>query len=255
MTNSCIYNGKVIHKRFKPKEHFFKYKVFSLFIDLSELNELNERLKFFSLNRFNLISFFEKDHGDRDGSSLFNWVKLNLTINNISTENIKVKLIDAGGSDQPTDFRLRHQGQIAGNPYKQFDQRPTEQRRSLNKDPLNLNEDPLLRFATKSSSEIAEEYKISEEEAQRVLTAVKMGPQAFEEAFNMASEDARQRILESLHATTAIQFMPKKFQNEQNAAKLVTQPRFEITPKQYMEHQVQSVTDVYSSFQETLCAL
>ena len=93
MTNSCIYDGNVIHKRFKPKVHFFKYKVFSLLIDLSELNELNNKLKFFSLNRFNLISFYEKDHGDRDGSSLFNWVKLNLTINNVSTENIKIKLL------------------------------------------------------------------------------------------------------------------------------------------------------------------
>ena len=93
MTNSCIYNGSVIHKRFKPKEHFFKYKVFSLLIDLSELNELNDKLKFFSLNKFNLISFYEKDHGERDGSSLINWVKLNLNINNISTENIKIKLL------------------------------------------------------------------------------------------------------------------------------------------------------------------
>ena len=93
MTNSCIYNGSVIHKRFKPKEHFFKYKVFSLFIDLSELEELNRNLKFFSFNKFNLISFHEKDHGERDGSSLLNWVKLNLRNNNISTENIKIKLL------------------------------------------------------------------------------------------------------------------------------------------------------------------
>ena len=93
MINSCIYSGNVIHKRFKPKEHFFKYKVFSLLIDLSELNELDNKLKFFSLNKFNLISFFEKDHGERDGSSLFNWVKLNLNINNINTENIKIKLL------------------------------------------------------------------------------------------------------------------------------------------------------------------
>ena len=90
MIRSCIYNGNVIHKRFKPKEHFFKYKVFSLFIDLSELNELNDKLKFFSLNKFNLISFYEIDHGDRDGSSLFEWVKKNLTNNEISTDNIKV---------------------------------------------------------------------------------------------------------------------------------------------------------------------
>jgi len=93
MTNSCIYNGSVIHKRFKPKEHFFKYKVFSLFIDLSELEELNKNLKFFSFNKFNLISFHEKDHGERDGSSLLDWVKLNLKNNNISTENIKIKLL------------------------------------------------------------------------------------------------------------------------------------------------------------------
>ena len=93
MINSCIYNGSVIHKRFKPKEHFFKYKVFSLFIDLSELEELNKNLKFFSFNKFNLISFHEKDHGERDGSSLLNWVKLNLRNNNISTENIKIKLV------------------------------------------------------------------------------------------------------------------------------------------------------------------
>ena len=93
MINSCIYNGSVIHKRFKPKEHFFKYKVFSLFIDLSELNQLNDNLNFFSLNRFNLISFYEKDHGERDGSSLLKWVKQNLNSNNISTENIRVKLL------------------------------------------------------------------------------------------------------------------------------------------------------------------
>ena len=93
MTNSCIYNGSVIHKRFKPKKHFFKYKVFSLFIDLSELNELNDKLKFFSINKFNLISFYEKDHGERDGSSLINWVKLNLNNNNINTVNVKIKLL------------------------------------------------------------------------------------------------------------------------------------------------------------------
>jgi len=25
INNSCIYNGYVVHKRFKPKEHYFKY--------------------------------------------------------------------------------------------------------------------------------------------------------------------------------------------------------------------------------------
>jgi DUF1365 family protein len=93
MINSCIYIGSVIHKRFKPKEHFFKYKVFSLLLDLSELNELDHKLNFFSLNKFNLISFYEVDHGNRDGSSLLDWVKNNLSNNNVSTVNIRVKLL------------------------------------------------------------------------------------------------------------------------------------------------------------------
>ena len=90
---SSIYNGTVIHKRFKPKTHFFKYSVFSLLIDLSELDQLDKNIKFFSFNKFNLISFFERDHGDRDGSSLVEWVKKNLDKNNISSEDVKIKLL------------------------------------------------------------------------------------------------------------------------------------------------------------------
>ena len=41
--SSCIYRGHVIHKRFKPKKHFFKYKVFSLLIDLSEIDQLEKK--------------------------------------------------------------------------------------------------------------------------------------------------------------------------------------------------------------------
>ena len=72
---SSIYNGTVIHKRFKPKKHFFKYRVFSLLIDLYDLKDLNKNISFFSYNTFNLISFYDKDHGARDGSSLIKWVK------------------------------------------------------------------------------------------------------------------------------------------------------------------------------------
>ena len=85
MINSAIYNGQVIHKRFKPKVHYFKYKVFSLLIDLSELETLDKKVNFFSYNKFNLISFYENDHGDRDGLSLNNWVKKNLKQNDAET--------------------------------------------------------------------------------------------------------------------------------------------------------------------------
>ena len=91
--SSSIYNGHVIHKRFWPKKHFFKYKVFSLLIDLSELYQLEKELTLFSYNKFNVLSFYDVDHGPRDGSSLVDWVKSNMTKNNIETEGITIKLL------------------------------------------------------------------------------------------------------------------------------------------------------------------
>tara|TARA_B100001123_G_scaffold443500_1_gene589706 strand:+ start:29 stop:799 length:771 start_codon:yes stop_codon:yes gene_type:complete len=90
---SFIYNGQVIHKRFKPKEHFFRYKVFSLFLDLSEIKFIEKKISFFSYNKFNLISFFDKDHGSRNGSSLSEWVKNNLKRSGLNTKDIKIKLL------------------------------------------------------------------------------------------------------------------------------------------------------------------
>jgi DUF1365 family protein len=91
--NSYIYSGNVVHKRFKPKIHFFKYKVFSLLIDLSELELLDKNLKIFSYNKFNIVSFYDIDHGARDGSSIKEWVIDNLKKNNIDNENIQIKLL------------------------------------------------------------------------------------------------------------------------------------------------------------------
>ena len=91
--NSSIYTGTVIHKRFKPKIHSFNYKVFSLLIDISELDLLDKSLKLFSYNKFNIISFYNKDHGPRDGRCLKNWVVNNLQKNKIETNNILIKLL------------------------------------------------------------------------------------------------------------------------------------------------------------------
>ena len=43
--NSYIYTGNVIHKRFKPKIHSFNYSVFSLLIDLSEIEPFTQNPK------------------------------------------------------------------------------------------------------------------------------------------------------------------------------------------------------------------
>ena len=91
--NSLIYNGKVIHKRFKPKEHYFKYNVFSLLIDLDELDIIQNKIKIFSYNKFNIISFFDIDHGPRDGTSIRQWILKNLKDLGIHDNKIKIKLL------------------------------------------------------------------------------------------------------------------------------------------------------------------
>ena len=91
--NSIIYNGKVIHRRFKPKEHYFKYRVFSLLIDIDELEIIENKIKIFSYNKFNIISFFDKDHGPRDGTSVKEWVIKNLKDIGIENHKIQIKLL------------------------------------------------------------------------------------------------------------------------------------------------------------------
>ena len=91
--NSCIYNGEVTHIRFKPVKHFLKYRTFSLLIDLDEINLLDKSIGIFSHNRFNIFSFYDKDHGNRDGGNLKEWVISNLKRFNIKEDITNVKVL------------------------------------------------------------------------------------------------------------------------------------------------------------------
>lgn len=62
--------GKVMHKRLLPKTHAFQYGIYYLALPLSSLTNMP-----FAYNRFGIQSFYDKDHGPRDGSSLENWAR------------------------------------------------------------------------------------------------------------------------------------------------------------------------------------
>ena len=91
--NSCIYNGIVKHQRFKPIEHSLNYKTFSMLLDLDEIENLAKNISIFSLNKFNIFSFYNIDHGARDGGSLKDWVQKNIKKFNISNNVTKIKLL------------------------------------------------------------------------------------------------------------------------------------------------------------------
>ncbi|MDE1997017.1 MAG: DUF1365 family protein [Rhizobiaceae bacterium] len=67
---SALYSGQVTHVRVKPKVHRLNYRIYSLLLDLDELDELGSCLRWFSVDRFNLFSFHRKDRGDRSGVDL-----------------------------------------------------------------------------------------------------------------------------------------------------------------------------------------
>jgi DUF1365 family protein len=72
---AALYFGDVMHARLKPMGHRFSYRVMSLLIDLDRLDDADRQSRLFGVNRAALYSFNEADHGERDGSSLRDYVR------------------------------------------------------------------------------------------------------------------------------------------------------------------------------------
>ena len=72
-----------MHMRLAPKKHKFNYRVFSLFLDLDFIDNNTNSYKFLKLNRFGLLSFFNKDHASRTNNKIKPWVNSLLTKNNL----------------------------------------------------------------------------------------------------------------------------------------------------------------------------
>lgn len=59
---SCLYEGRVFHRRLVPVEHRFEYSLFLVYLDLSELGNLFRRNWFWSIGERNLASFHRADY-------------------------------------------------------------------------------------------------------------------------------------------------------------------------------------------------
>jgi DUF1365 family protein len=63
--SSCAFEGTVVHKRLVPRRHAFSYRVFALCLDVDEIDALDQRLRLFGRNRTRLVSFHDRDVGER----------------------------------------------------------------------------------------------------------------------------------------------------------------------------------------------
>ncbi|MRR58659.1 MAG: DUF1365 family protein, partial [Deltaproteobacteria bacterium] len=64
---SFIYTGRVEHRRYAPVGNVFSYRLFMLYLDLAELEEIFTERWLWSVERANIASFLRRDHlGDPD---------------------------------------------------------------------------------------------------------------------------------------------------------------------------------------------
>lgn len=68
-----LFHAQVSHLRLRPARHRFAYPLFFVRLPLRALERANCAL--FSVDRPNLLSFHQRDHGPRDGSALLPWIE------------------------------------------------------------------------------------------------------------------------------------------------------------------------------------
>ena len=92
-----LFLGQVMHRRLRPVVNAFVYPVFYVALPLRKLAVANCGI--FSVDRWNVLSFRQRDHGARDGSPLLPWIENLLRDNGLPADG-EIMLIDeiSGGN-------------------------------------------------------------------------------------------------------------------------------------------------------------
>jgi DUF1365 family protein len=91
--HSALYAGRVTHTRLTPIRHTFSYRVFYGLFDIDSLDQLDRDHRWFSVGRFNLLSFDAGVHGPADGGPLRPWVESSLREAGVDLDGGKIYLL------------------------------------------------------------------------------------------------------------------------------------------------------------------
>lgn len=80
--NNYLLRADVMHERLLPKNHKFIYKGFYLAFPLSQISKIQNKI--LSYNSHGVFSFYDKDHGAKNGSELNTWIRNILAKENVT---------------------------------------------------------------------------------------------------------------------------------------------------------------------------
>lgn len=72
---SCMYQGIVRHERLRPVKHRFQYRTWMVYLDMSELAEIQRKCSLISNRQFAPFSFLRTDHLGEPKIPLDRWVR------------------------------------------------------------------------------------------------------------------------------------------------------------------------------------
>lgn len=88
-----LYTTRVMHRRLVAPLHRFVYRLFYLLVDIDRIDELDRNLRLFSHNRFNLVAFHDRDHGNGERGGLRIWAERLLAANGVCLEGGRIRLL------------------------------------------------------------------------------------------------------------------------------------------------------------------
>lgn len=89
----CVYRSNVMHQRLFDTAYRFRYRVFSLLLDIDALDQADTASAVFSRNRFNLLSFYDRDHLPDGEQGLRPWAERVLADGGIDGSGLRIRLL------------------------------------------------------------------------------------------------------------------------------------------------------------------
>lgn len=73
--SAALYSMRVVHKRHIKPFYRFVYRLFYLLVDIDRVETTSRQHRLFGYNRWNVIAFYERDHGSHQNGPLRPWVE------------------------------------------------------------------------------------------------------------------------------------------------------------------------------------